>query len=99
MIFVPNTWSMALLVFAGELMPDLCRRGGFPINTPLILFEVKQIKYHQYLNYTVCLIPYILNYKYVALISRKYFLRQILRNLLMSRLKSVPIIARPSYGS
>ena len=29
----------------------------------------------------------LINYKYVALISRKYFLRQILRNLLMSRLK------------
>ena len=31
-------------------------------------------------------VPYILAYKYVASISRKYFLRQILGNLLMSRL-------------
>ena len=31
-------------------------------------------------------VPYILAYKYVSPISRKYFLRQILGNLLMSRL-------------
>ena len=45
------------------------------------------------------MLSYILAYEYVAPISLKYFLKQILGNLLLSCYKLVPIFARPNYGS
>lgn len=41
-LWVAFIWDLKrFLGFTAELMPDLCRRAGFPINTPLTLFEVK----------------------------------------------------------
>ena len=48
------------------------------------IFEQKFMKGSYKKNHDVH-VPYILAYKYVSPISRKYFLRQILGNLLMSR--------------